>query len=80
MVKMCNIFLGIGYDLAKALVAGGAETFALSKTQANLDKLKAEVRLLVGGWDTCGMDNINWAGSVSLSLSFVYIHTHIYMD
>ncbi|KAK2174824.1 hypothetical protein NP493_775g01113 [Ridgeia piscesae] len=33
---------GIGYGIAKALAAGGAETFALSRTQADLDRLKAE--------------------------------------
>ena len=36
---------GIGRDTAKALYAAGAVTYALSKTQANLDSLKAEVRL-----------------------------------
>ena len=39
-----SLCTGIGYEVAKALVEGGAETFALSKTQANLDKLKAEVK------------------------------------
>ncbi|KAK2158153.1 hypothetical protein NP493_1818g00000, partial [Ridgeia piscesae] len=34
---------GIGYAIAKALAAGGAETYALSRTQADLDRLKAEV-------------------------------------
>ena len=37
------IIAGIGYDIAKALAAGGAETIALSRTQADLDRLKAEV-------------------------------------
>ncbi|KAI0237748.1 hypothetical protein LSAT2_011667 [Lamellibrachia satsuma] len=34
---------GIGNSIAKALAAGGAETIALSRTQENLDKLKAEL-------------------------------------
>ncbi|KAI0210412.1 hypothetical protein LSAT2_004847 [Lamellibrachia satsuma] len=34
---------GIGKAIAKALAAGGAETIALSRTQENLDKLKAEL-------------------------------------
>jgi L-xylulose reductase len=34
---------GIGRGLSKALAEMGAEVFALSKTQANLDSLKAEV-------------------------------------
>ncbi|KAI0229910.1 L-xylulose reductase [Lamellibrachia satsuma] len=33
---------GIGNAIAKALAAGGAETIALSRTQGDLDKLKAE--------------------------------------
>ncbi|KAK2174823.1 hypothetical protein NP493_775g01108 [Ridgeia piscesae] len=33
---------GIGYGIAKALAAGGAETIALSRTQADLDRLNAE--------------------------------------
>ncbi len=39
--------LGIGRDVAKALVACGAETFALSRTQADLDSLKQEVILIL---------------------------------
>ena len=34
---------GIGRALAKALLEGGAETYALSRTQADLDSLKQEV-------------------------------------
>ena len=34
---------GIGNALSKALAAGGAETIALSRTQEDLDQLKAEV-------------------------------------
>ena len=34
---------GIGNALVKALATGGAETIALSRTQEDLDKLKAEV-------------------------------------
>ena len=37
------IIAGIGYGIAKALAAGGAETIALSRTQADLDRLNAEV-------------------------------------
>ena len=39
-----SVFIsGIGYALVKALAAGGAETIALSRTQEDLDQLKAEV-------------------------------------
>ena len=41
--SMQILYLGIGRDVAKALVACGAETFALSRTQADLDSLKQEV-------------------------------------
>ncbi len=34
---------GIGRGIAKALLEGGAETYALSRTQADLDSLKQEV-------------------------------------
>ena len=37
------IIAGIGNAIAKSLAAGGAETIALSRTQEDLDKLKAEV-------------------------------------
>lgn len=37
------INLGIGRAIAKKLVECGAETIALSRTQADLDSLKAEV-------------------------------------
>ncbi len=39
----CYFVQGIGRAVAKALVEGGAETYALSRTQADLDSLKAEV-------------------------------------
>ena len=42
-MKHIRILLGIGRDVAKALAAGGAETYAISRTQADLDSLKAEV-------------------------------------
>ena len=41
---------GIGRDIAKALSAGGAETYAMSRTQADLDSLKAEVTLTAVIW------------------------------
>lgn len=37
-------FPGIGRGIAKKLVECGAETIALSRTQADLDSLKAEVK------------------------------------
>ena len=39
------MYTGIGRALAKALLEGGAETYALSRTQADLDSLKREVGL-----------------------------------
>ena len=43
-----SVFIsGIGYALVKALAAGGAETIALSRTQEDLDGLKAEVTVFV---------------------------------
>ncbi|CAG7731794.1 unnamed protein product, partial [Allacma fusca] len=48
---------GIGRDLVKALAKGGATVIALTKTQANLDSLKAECPSIetvcadVGNWD-----------------------------
>ena len=39
------LFKGIGRSTAKMLVECGAEVIALSRTQADLDSLKEEVRL-----------------------------------
>ena len=35
--------IGMGKGIAEALVAGGAETYALDIIEENLDKLKSEV-------------------------------------
>ena len=43
MCVLCINIAGIGNAIAKALAAGGAETIALSRTQEDLDHLKAEV-------------------------------------
>ncbi|KAK2183759.1 hypothetical protein NP493_296g00032 [Ridgeia piscesae] len=48
---------GIGYGIAKALAAGGAETTALSRTQEDLDRLKAESTLFLS---KCVMVEHNW--------------------
>jgi short-subunit dehydrogenase len=40
---LCLMLVGIGRAIAKKLVECGAETIALSRTQADLDSLKAEV-------------------------------------
>ena len=44
MVDLCNIS-GIGRAICKALYEGGAEVYALSRTQSTLDSLKEEVTL-----------------------------------
>ena len=41
-ISLTNI-VGMGKGIAEALVAGGAETYALSRTQEDLAKLKDEV-------------------------------------
>ena len=47
------IITGIGKGIAEALFAGGAETYALSRTQEDLDKLEAEVMsLLLTIWNS----------------------------
>ena len=38
-----QLFVGIGRSLAKKLVECGAETYALSRTEADLKSLKEEV-------------------------------------
>ena len=43
LFRMYTNIAGIGNAIAKALAAGGAETIALSRTQEDLDQLKAEV-------------------------------------
>ena len=44
---MPTVTVGIGRAIAVALFAGGAETYALSRTQEDLDKLEAEVMSLL---------------------------------
>ncbi|KAK2175982.1 hypothetical protein NP493_692g06010 [Ridgeia piscesae] len=48
---------GIGKGIAEALFAGGAETYALSRTQEDLDKLEAENP----GMHTVCVDLSDWA-------------------
>ena len=41
------IITGFGKGIAEALFAGGAEIYALDRTQEDLDKLEAEVMSLL---------------------------------
>ena len=42
---LCIYIVGIGREIVKALHKGGAKTIAVSRSQADLDSLKEEVRV-----------------------------------
>ncbi|XP_035824497.1 L-xylulose reductase [Aplysia californica] len=50
---------GIGRDIAKKLTACGANTVALSRSQADLDSLKSEVPTI----ETCVVDLSDWTSA-----------------
>ncbi|KAI0233425.1 hypothetical protein LSAT2_016323 [Lamellibrachia satsuma] len=65
---------GIGNAIAKALAAGGAETVALSRTQEDLDKLKAEEENFTFFWKEKEPENLRVNG-VGFAATNSLLHT-----